>query len=117
MTTARLGVLNAIDYEPTEEDYIGFRDALGRWACRWTAEIAAPIAANARDLFANRAVRALVMRWDDLEAKGRDFKLRDFAMVADAGRADPDALARNTWEREAGELSQALYYLLVQEWD
>lgn len=115
MTTANLEVLN--EYATDESDFVDFTDALGHWACMWTAEIAAPIARNARELFENRAVRGLVMQWAKLERIGREAKLRDFAYMVNAKQDDPNMMERNTWQREAGELSQALYFLLVQSWD
>ena len=115
MTTANLEVLN--EYATDESDFIDFVDALGRWACMWVGTVAAPIAKNARELFENRAVRGLVMQWAKLEKLGREAKLRDFAYMVNAGQDDPAMMEQNTWQREAGELSQALYFLLVQSWD
>ena len=117
MTTAHLEILN--DYQPFDMEYSDFREALARWACRWVSEVSTPIARNARALFNDRAVRALVLRWDKLETLGRDAQLRCFEAIADEGGEDCGgcpAIEKNTWEREAGELSQALYFLLVQDW-
>lgn len=117
MTTARLEILDG--YSTDISDFIDFRDALGRWACKFVPEIATPIACAAKELFENRAVYALVMHWDKLNTTGREMRLRDFAQIADSDHnfGDCDVLSRNTWEREAGEISQALYYLIIQKWD
>lgn len=114
MTTAHLEILN--DYQPFDMEYSDFREALGRWACRWVGEVSTPIAKSAKALFEDRAVRALVMRWDKLETMGHDARLRDFEAMTDASEGDFSLIVQNTWEREAGYLSQALYFLLVQDW-
>ena len=114
MTTAMLEVLNV--YEIGESEYVDFREALGRWACRWVGEVATPIAKNARELFENRAVRGLVLQWDKLNKQAHEAEMRDVAFVAEHPE-DDDQITQNTWQREAGELSQALYSLLVQNWD
>jgi len=115
MTTANLEVLN--EYTTDMNEFIDFSEALGRWACRWVGEVATPIAKNAKELFENRAVYGLVMQWDKLETQGREMRLRDFAMMVEADSDDCSVIEQNTWEREAGEISQALYFLLVQKWD
>lgn len=114
MATAHLEILN--DYQPFDMEFSDFREALARWSCRWVGEVSTPIAKNAKALFEDRAVRALVMRWDKLETLGHNERMRDFERMADESGGDSSLIVQNTWEREAGNLSQALYFLLVQDW-